>query len=94
MILHKLSSSPFESTEIAQCLQRVAEQDKILLMENAVYGLNHNQISAQLKAHGRVFVLIDDAQARGVNLPADTFVAVSYSDFVTLCAECTQVISW
>lgn len=94
MILHKFSSSPTGSQLIIQTMARLQTEDKIILLEDAVYACNDQALTSQLAKFSPVYCIADDLMARGLNINEQTFKAISYADFVELTLTCDQVISW
>lgn len=94
MILHKFSSSPFETNTLAQSIQRIQTNDKIILVQDAVYTYSNKELAEALSTFSPIYCLEDDLVARGVNIDNDVFKAISYADFVELTLTCNQVISW
>ncbi|MBD8576111.1 sulfurtransferase complex subunit TusB [Pseudomonas syringae] len=90
--LHVVSHSPFTDTRLDSCLRILGADDAILLCGDATYALRREDPA--LAALGeRVFVLDEDAQARGLTLPAATG-AVDYPGFVELCVRFDRVNTW
>ncbi|MBD8494389.1 sulfurtransferase complex subunit TusB [Pseudomonas syringae] len=90
--LHVVSHSPFTDTRLDSCLRILGADDAILLCGDATYALR--RVDPALAALGeRVFVLDEDAQARGLTLPAATG-AVDYPGFVELCVRFDRVNTW
>lgn len=94
MILHKVSSSPFEYQALRQCLSRAKVTDKVLLAQDAVYSLLKQDEHKTLQPYAPIYVLEDDIKARGLQLDNTLFKALSYPEFVELSLDCDQVISW
>ena len=94
MILHKVSTSPFTDQNLLQCLKRKQPTDKLLLIQDAVYAIVKADVQDTLLTHGPIYVLSEDALARGLKIESDLYHAISYPEFVALTLECNQVISW
>lgn len=94
MILHKLTASPFSNQAMQHCLLRVHSNDAVLLTQDAVYALMDTSLSVQLKQLPNLYVLKDDAEARGVTLHDENVNLISYSDFVELSLKYDNVLSW
>ncbi|MEP2652587.1 MAG: sulfurtransferase complex subunit TusB [Paraglaciecola sp.] len=94
MILHKLTSSPYKDLTIQHCLQRLGDNDGVLLTQDAVYAVMHQDISHLLsQLSGKVFMLKEDAEARGV-LVNEYIQTIDYESFVELTLKFNQVVSW
>ena len=93
--LHVLSHSPFSDSRLDSCLRLCGAQDAILLCGDATYALQAG--SAPFKALEdkalSIFVLVEDAQARGLSLP-DWAKSVDYPGFVQLSIDHDKVNSW
>src|SRR5437868_5785363 len=95
--LHVLSHSPFTDNRLTSCLCLLGAQDAILLCGDAVYALQPN--SAPLNALQaridtlHVFVLAEDLQARGLEVPAGV-KSVDYPRFVELSIHYDKVNTW
>lgn len=93
--LHVLSHSPFSDTRLASCLRLAGSDDGLLLTGDAAYALQPGtEPLAHLNTHGvRVYVLLEDSQARGLNLPA-AVEAIDYARFVQLSIDYDKVNTW
>lgn len=95
MTLHLLNKSA-SSIELNTQLSDVIETcDDILLIESGVY---HCQTTHQNSADWKnkannIYVLVGDADARGVDIPED-YIAIDYKGFVSLSTQAKKVISW
>lgn len=77
-----------QQQQLAQVLELLQPQDALLLCGDAAYGF-----ARALQTQARLFVLDEDAQARGLQLP-QSITRLDYAQFVRLCIEYAQVISW
>lgn len=105
MILHTVNKSPYRSQQLLNCLARAKAGDRILLIEDGVYGLNWSDdaddIASALTLPLQFYALLPDIQARGlmrllenpsaITLPCQV---VSDEQFVDLVVEADKVISW
>jgi len=95
--LHVLSHSPFTDTRLNSCLRLLGANDAILLCGDASYALRES--SAPLQALEEkietlhLFVLEEDAQARGLQIPAWA-TGVDYPGFVELSIRFDKVNTW
>ncbi|GAB3016515.1 sulfurtransferase complex subunit TusB [Bowmanella dokdonensis] len=95
MILHLIKASPFSSQNLNQCLQEMAENDGLLLIQDAVLAVTGNQSwHTPLKSLKHFYVLEEDLQARGIAEAAIPFRRVDYQRFVALTLEFDKVRSW
>jgi len=96
MILHTVSQSPFASSSLKDCLKLMAEEDILLLMNDAVVACHttlESQIGlVQLSENNRLFVLNSDLEARGVT--AHSGEVIDYAKFVSLAVQCKSQLKW
>ncbi len=92
-ILHTLNKPPSHPALVAQLLHTCTPADAILLIEDGCYhALAPEQL---LKATPQVYLLDDDARARGLaDAGGDSLQRVNYAGFVALCTEYDKVLSW
>ena len=93
--LHVLSHSPFGDDRLSSCLRLLGSADAVLLSGDAVYALQPDTapFSTLQEQAIRLFVLIEDAQARGIEVP-DWAEAIDYPAFVELSIHHAKVNSW
>lgn len=95
MILHKVSTSPFEDNALAQCLSMMAADDGLLLMQDAVYAVHgQQQWSKKLASVKQLYLLDEDMQARAIVIDQTYARGVNYDEFVDLSLHYTKVMSW
>lgn len=96
MILHIVSTSPFQNDALQRCLQIATSEDAILLTEDATLGLlNPAHFLTKNLPTFRLFALEPDLQARGITVPESLQVtAVDYDGFVTLTTQYAKTVSW
>jgi tRNA 2-thiouridine synthesizing protein B len=87
MQLHILNSS----ASLSRCQSSISDTDSIILIEDAV--VLSTSILQKVSASVAVYALNDDLARRGIN-PPDRIKALSFSEFVDLCADHTQCLSW
>lgn len=93
MILHIVSKSPFTHDALERCRATLAPDDAIVLIEDGVLALaTAAQFIDAAKPHS-VYILKADAQARGLDLPAQV-QRVDYNGFVDLVAKFDKSVSW
>lgn len=81
--LHVISSLP-NSAAFARALSSARADDSVLLCGDAVY-------ATDIECTATLFVLAEDAMARGVNSP---FTPVDYPDWVALVCQHDKQIDW
>ena len=93
--LHVLSQSPFGDDRLSSCLRLLGSADAVLLSGDAVYALQPDTVpfSTLQERAIRLFVLIEDAQARAIEIP-DWAEAIDYPAFVELSIHHAKVNSW
>ena len=98
MILHTVNKSPDSSDALASCLLHVGQsQDRLLLLEDGVFAaIAACAAAAAIKSSGLpCYALRADLSARGLPEQLAAHIeAVSYRDFVALCAAADSVQSW
>ena len=95
-MLHLIYQSPLESAT----LQRIAINDSVLFMENALFRLlksKHytNELEAMSKLHS-LFVLAEEIEIRGIH-PSELISGIKiidYQDFVTLTLNHQLIQTW
>jgi tRNA 2-thiouridine synthesizing protein B len=96
MILHVVNTSPFQTSALKDCLEQMADEDQLLLIEDAVVAsCADSQVSEQLallSKEGHFWVLSDDLKARG--LTAKRGQRCDYQQFVTLAFAAKSQIAW
>lgn len=85
--LHIVNQSPWSSHSWNRCLSVLSEGDALILIEDAVYAVNRDDLPANC------FVLEPDLRARGLT-SKDTVTCVDYSGFVELTCKHSRSVSW
>lgn len=93
-MLHIVSTSPFASQALAQCLARMAAEDGLLLIQDGVYLLTEHQLPPQIAGSSKLFVLSEDMQARGLNCVHPDINVIDYGQFVALTLAYPHTLSW
>lgn len=91
--LHQLN----RLASIDACQPATAATDSILLIEEAVsIMLQPHAVSRLSQSAAAVYVLGTDAQARGIQLPAEpgNIKALPVEDWIALCISHDRVVSW
>ena len=96
MILHTVSRSPFNSFALSDCLKQLGDDDRLLLLNDAVIavGANTDMQSELVQLHEtkRLFVLTADLVARAID--ATCGQEIDYAEFVTLTIQCNSQLNW
>lgn len=96
MILHTVSHSPFSHLALRDCLNQLADNDKLLLFSDAVIAVSasHEYKAALQNLHknGRLFILLPDLKARA--LEAQYGIVIDYCEFVNLSIQCKSQLTW
>ena len=98
--LNIVNKSPFEKRSLDQCLSRIAAEDAVLLIEDAVVaataGTAYENELKRASTDKKLYVLTADLEARGLaDKPlVEGFAQVDYKGFVTLVTEHDRVHSW
>lgn len=98
--LHTINKSPYTNNILSSCLRVCAENDGILLLEDGVFGATSsaptaNELQSLIKNGVKVFVLINDLQARGLEEKlASNIKPIDYNTFVQLTLEHHRIQSW
>lgn len=91
MILHLIQKSPFQNSALTDCLNIIDANDSILLMQDGVYGLQHPLLQSTAIP---IFALDADLLARGLTDSNINFKAINYAEFVNICSQHKQTLSW
>ncbi|TCK09054.1 sulfurtransferase complex subunit TusB [Marinobacterium mangrovicola] len=91
MILHTLNQAPSNKACLESCLEAMAPEDSLLLIEDGVYWLQP-PFRDLLPAEGKLFALTPDIQARGLEIALEQ--QVDDAGFVELSVSHDKVVSW
>ncbi|CAH0990109.1 Protein TusB [Sinobacterium norvegicum] len=91
MTLHIVSKSPYQSDCLSNCLNVIADDDILLLIEDGVYADTGDWQQSLASINATVLILDNDSQTRGLTPSFDT---VDYPGFVTLSCDTPRSISW
>lgn len=97
--LHTVNKSPFQDQTLNSCLQVCGDEDCILLIEDGIYGaIEVSPCAAQLQnliGQGiRIYVLEQDAKARGLQSFLPGIETTDYAGFVQLSCTHQCIQSW
>lgn len=89
-VLHVLNKSP-DHPRFGYCLSALADNDALILIENAVFGLGS---ASRFKC--QVYALKDDVEARGLPSPSaeEAIELIDMSRWVTLTATHSRIVHW
>jgi tRNA 2-thiouridine synthesizing protein B len=98
-MLHIVNKSHTERNALASCLRLAREGHSLLLTEDGIYAATASAAGASgiaaAAARLKVYVLVPDAQARGMaERLAPGVTGVDYAGFVDLVASHTTNQSW
>lgn len=94
-MLHIVKSSPFASHALKNCINRLQPEDGLLLIEDGVYAIQQSQQwQPKLDKRVKLYVLQDDAIARGIATDKIEINCIDYDDFVQLTLEYSNSMSW
>lgn len=95
--LHLVSSSPFMTSALNDCLRLICPHDSLLLIENGVWAVNGEQAwqarLRELSDRHKVYVLAEDAALRGIHV-LPPFSLIDYETMVAIVCEHHKSISW
>lgn len=95
MLLHLLNRSPASSRIHRDALRAMGEEDRLLLIEDGVYGALTPLVEQFEAIPGRLFALREDLVSRGLEGRCDECVTVVDMDgFVTLTEDTERTVSW
>ena len=80
----------FNQEGLNSCKRLKAEQDKMILLGDAVYCAPAMSLDGEIS---QFHILIDDFDARGLKTEKE-FCFVSYDQMVELCTQSTPIVSW
>ena len=96
-ILHIVNQSPFASTVLKQCMDRLKHNDGLVLLEDGVYSAtSQHPLAKNIASIKRCYVIKNDLLARGIN-PSEiihTIQLIEYDEFVKLTIEFPLNHSW
>ncbi|MFT5757859.1 MAG: tRNA 2-thiouridine synthesizing protein B [Alteromonadaceae bacterium] len=99
-ILHLVRSSAFSNDDLAQCINNVAHNDEIVLLDDGCYNLKHSLLLALIEHQPmiNIHIIKEHAQARALNtneLPlAQRLHCITMTDLVSLTFSSDSVVTW
>lgn len=95
MLLHILNRTPASSLIYRDTLRSMGIEDRLLLIEDAVYGAIPPLFDQFSHLQGRLYALRDDLISRGLEERCSERVrVVTMQEFVSLTEEAEQTVSW
>lgn len=93
MILHIVKHSPFQHNQLHTCLDTMASDDGLLLIQDAVVACSNNpEWFSRLTGCQKLYVLESDCEARGIN--AEVGQRIDYPAMVELTLQFDKTMSW
>ncbi|WP_028025939.1 sulfurtransferase complex subunit TusB [Enterovibrio calviensis] len=96
-MLHTVSTSPFSSSSLSNCLRYSDPNSEILLIEDAVIAaIDSGQWQQALTSCGRrIYVLHEDVVARGINDEIiKSFKVIDIKGFISLTERHVTQMKW
>ena len=95
MALHTLNRPPSDHGCLSNCLSAISPGDELILIEDAVYHALPAHISALSRDGLKIWVLEEDARARGISMRiSEQASTVDSHGFVALSCAQDKVVSW
>lgn len=95
MRLHIVNRAPDAGRAVQQALSAMTTDDRLLLIEDGVQGALPSLVDGFSGIEGRLYVLREDLEARGlVSRHDDRVTVVDVDGFVTLTEQAEQTLSW
>ncbi|MHA3024963.1 sulfurtransferase complex subunit TusB [Chromohalobacter israelensis] len=95
MLLHLLNRAPSSSHVPRDVLRAMGAEDRLMLIEDGVYGALNTQVQHLPGLEGRLFALREDLESRGLAGRCDASVTIVDMDgFVALTEEAQRTVSW
>ncbi len=89
-ILHIVRSNGFNDDRLQQCLNLLAENDKLLLIDDGVYNVSHPTCASLTQA---IFAIDSHCQARNI-VEQGNVKQINIEEFVNLSEHAEKVITW
>lgn len=95
MLLHLLNRSPASSRIHREALRAMGKEDRLLLIEDGVYGALAPLVDQFEAIHGRLFALREDVTSRGLEgRCAGQVTMIDTDGFVALTEDAERTVSW
>jgi len=92
-ILHLVRKSAFETSDFEQCINTLTCGDKIVLLDDGCYNVQHPLITSLEDTVDNVMVVQAHAEARAIQ-GKETIQFISMSDLIALTFKHNSVITW
>lgn len=93
--LHIVRQSAYNTSDFAQCLQVLGNEDVIAFIDDGCYNLQHSLINSIESSKNVQFKVITlHASARGIKIDKDRFEIITMEELVLLTFENDRVITW
>ncbi|NQY64807.1 MAG: sulfurtransferase complex subunit TusB [Alteromonadaceae bacterium] len=89
-LLHLVRSSAFEKHDFSQCINNILPDDKIVLMDDACYNINHPLIDKVSTAS--IYALKQHVFARAI--ANNTVTEITMNELTKMTFELDSVITW
>ena len=89
--LHIVRSSAFQSSQLQQCLLMLHNDDRVFLIDDGAYNVNHPLL---VQLNNQILVLDVHLSARNITLTKANQISASYIDLVTETENAENVITW
>ena len=97
MILHTLNKTRTQEDINHQLSENICRSDSVILIEDGAYQaltITHCSLAHWSNVAKQVYILKDDALARGIPLDLESLSYIDYKEFVALAVSHNKVISW
>ncbi|WP_340678006.1 sulfurtransferase complex subunit TusB [Paraglaciecola sp.] len=94
MILQQIFTSPYASGDLQRFIDQASVHDALLLLQDGVYALHHPLLKDLLDQQKTIYMLDVDLIARGLHCDIKQLNIINDQQWLTLCIECDNVISW
>jgi len=95
MLLHTINKSPYDHRALRSCIQFCSAGDAIVLLEDGVYGVTHQDLQQSALEDIKLFAVQADLLARGLPDPqTERIQIITYDTFVALCVDYPRIKSW
>ena len=92
--LHTINKSS-DLLNLSTCISVLGAEDALLFIEDGVYFCTDNEAWKGAGPGCKIYVQLEDLQARGlVGRTQPNVEVVNYDEFVRLCCIYTKVVSW
>jgi tRNA 2-thiouridine synthesizing protein B len=94
MILHQVFTSPTRDHNLQHCFEHCQTGNGVLLLQDAVYAIQHSLIDHLIKKGVSVYILQNDLQARGLSQINPAIKLIDDKQWLALCLQYDNVMSW